>query len=146
MDIAERTRGDEGPGVQVEALTFAELKQENTFDDVGLGEGDAMIFEKTNGQQVFKDRTFVRRAVLSGKNHETVNKLLDSCCVGSWRRRSLTTGKKKRVRPPKQAAIQVLTAAFRRFLRLGTVEGSGHRARRVQELAIVRAGQTSVPQ
>ena len=116
VDIAERTRGDEGPGVQ--------LKQANTFDDDGLGERDAMIFEKINAQQL-KDRTFVRRAILSEKNPETVNKLLDSYCVGVGGG-GATTGKKKRVRPPKQAAIQVLTAAFRRFPRLGSLDGSGN--------------------
>ena len=54
-----------------------------------------------------------------------MNKLLDSYCVGVGGG-GASTGKKKRVRPPKQAAIQVLTAAFRRFPRLCTLEGSGN--------------------
>lgn len=62
----------------VSPVQFRDLPPPADFDDVGLGEGGAMIFSKTGGHQLFKDREFIRRFLLSGKSHSSIAQLVDN--------------------------------------------------------------------
>ena len=62
----------------VRPVLFHDLPALAAFDDIGFGEGGAMIFSKTGERQLFKDREFLRRFLLSGKSHSSISHLVDN--------------------------------------------------------------------
>ena len=71
----DATEDDDGVA-PVEALRLRDTPSEEDFDKKGLGDNDAMILGASKGKQIIFDRVFIRRALLTGKNKENVDRLL----------------------------------------------------------------------
>lgn len=103
-------------------LRFEDFPGEDAFDNTGLGPSGTMLFAKTGTAQVHKDRRLMRRLFLSGKSHTTINQLVDASGAAIT---DPATNKKRKVRPSKRDAEEVLMAAFAQFPRLGTYTAGG---------------------
>ena len=84
-----------------------------------------MIFSKhSDGEQLFKDRVFVRKLLLSGRDTASVTKLVDSITLCSTKRPAAgqplsKRPKVQRTHPRKTEVVAVLNAFITAFPRLG---------------------------
>lgn len=85
MDTHES--GDAGPGES--PLTFAELPSDGDFFKTGLGQDDAMIFQKD-----FQDRVLVQKVLLGGQSELKLSRIVDL-----YHHVESADGKRRKVRP-----------------------------------------------
>ena len=63
----------------LQALKYEDLPSKAEADGIGLGVDGAMLFgNQPDGEQLFKDRVFVRKLLLSGRDGGFVSRLVDS--------------------------------------------------------------------
>ena len=105
-------------------LQYGDIPDLAEFDTRGLGADSAFIFASTQLSsgpvQVFKDREFVRRVMLTGRSRASISSLVDNYAIGVDDGQRDSNKKKRRVRPGRQDAIAVLKAAFAQYPRLGS--------------------------
>ena len=121
-DAAEEVEDAAVADEAVAPLRFEDLPGEEVFDNTGLGPNGTMLFAKSGTAQVHKDRRLMRRLLLSGKSHTTINQLVDASGAAIT---NPVTNKKRKVRPSKRDTEEVLKAAFAQFPRLGTYTAGG---------------------